>query len=30
LVRECWHHSNLRPLWAHLNLRKGKRLDSGI
>ena len=29
-IRKCWHYSNLRPLWAALNLKKSKRLDSGI
>lgn len=29
-IAECWHYSNLRPLWAHLNLKKGKSLDTGI
>jgi hypothetical protein len=25
-VRECWHYTNLQPLWARDNLRKGCRL----
>ena len=26
-VKKCWHWSNLRPLWAELNLAKGSSFD---
>lgn len=29
-IMKCWHYSNLRPLWAHLNLKKHAKLNSGI
>lgn len=27
---ECFHYTNLRPLWSKLNLKKGSRIDSNI
>jgi len=29
-VQKCWNYMNLRPLWAHLNLKKSNKLDTGI
>jgi hypothetical protein len=27
-LHECWHFSNLRPLWAVANLKKGARYET--